>query len=159
MSNILSLQNLLKSFGGLVAVAGVSFEVEESAIVGLIGPNGAGKTTVFNLITGNYRPDSGEVIFSGRKITGLAPHKIVEMGIARTFQNIRLFQEMSVLENVLSGRHCRMHSGLVASMFRFPSQRREEAQAVERSCSSACKRSFAIFRKPACSCSARPWLP
>ena len=132
MSNILSLQNLLKSFGGLVAVAGVSFDVEESAIVGLIGPNGAGKTTVFNLITGNYRPDSGEVIFSGRKITGLVPHKIVEMGIARTFQNIRLFQEMSVLENVLSGRHCRMHSGLISSMFRFPSQRREEAQAVER---------------------------
>lgn len=131
MSNVLSLQNLLKSFGGLVAVAGVSFDVEESAIVGLIGPNGAGKTTVFNLITGNYRPDSGDVIFGGRKITGLAPHKIVELGIARTFQNIRLFQNMTVLENVLAGCHCRMRAGLFASMFRPPSQRKEERQAVE----------------------------
>ena len=130
--SILSLQSLLKSFGGLVAVAGVSFDVEESAIVGLIGPNGAGKTTVFNLITGNYRPDSGDIIFNGRKITGLPTHSIVSMGIARTFQNIRLFQDMSVLENVLSGRHCRMRAGLLASMFRFPSQRREEARAVER---------------------------
>ncbi len=130
--SLLSLQNLLKTFGGLVAVAGVSFEVEENDIMGLIGPNGAGKTTVFNLITGNYRPDSGDVIFDRKYITNLPTHAIVAMGIARTFQNIRLFQEMSVLENVLSGCHCRMQAGLLASMFRFPSQRREERRAVER---------------------------
>ncbi len=129
---LLSLQNLLKTFGGLVAVAGVSFEVEEHTIVGLIGPNGAGKTTVFNVITGNYRPDGGEVIFGNRRITGLPTHRIVDLGIARTFQNIRLFQEMSVLENVLAGRHCRMRAGLFGSMFRTPFQRREEKAAVER---------------------------
>ena len=130
--SLLSLQNLLKTFGGLVAVAGVSFEVEENSIVGLIGPNGAGKTTVFNIITGNYRPDSGDVIFDRQYITGLPTHQIVSMGIARTFQNIRLFQDMSVLENVLSGCHCRMQAGLFSSMFRLPSQRREERHAVER---------------------------
>lgn len=129
---LLSLQNLLKTFGGLVAVAGVSFDVEENSITGLIGPNGAGKTTVFNIITGNYRPDAGEVIFAGQRITGHATHEIVSLGIARTFQNIRLFQEMSVLENVLAGCHCRMKAGLFSSMFHTPAQRREEKQAVER---------------------------
>lgn len=130
--SLLSLQSLLKAFGGLVAVAGVSFDVEENSIVGLIGPNGAGKTTVFNIITGNYKPDTGDVIFDRKHITGLSPHAIVGLGIARTFQNIRLFQSMSVLENVLAGCHCRMKAGLVASMFRPPSQRREEKKAVER---------------------------
>ena len=130
--SLLSLRNLLKTFGGLVAVAGVSFDVEENSIVGLIGPNGAGKTTVFNLITGNYRPNSGEVIFDRQNITGLATHNIVSMGIARTFQNIRLFPEMSVLENVLAGLHCRMKAGIFGSMFRTPSQRKEERAAVER---------------------------
>ncbi|MDL2317020.1 ABC transporter ATP-binding protein [Desulfovibrio sp. OttesenSCG-928-A18] len=130
--SLLCLQNLLKTFGGLVAVAGVSFDVEENSIVGLIGPNGAGKTTVFNIITGNYRPDTGEVLFDRQDITGKPPHAIVSLGIARTFQNIRLFQNMSVLENVLAGCHCRMKAGLFASMFRPPSQRREERKAVER---------------------------
>lgn len=129
---LLSLQNLLKTFGGLVSVAGVSFDVEENSITGLIGPNGAGKTTVFNIITGNYRPDAGEVIFAGQQITGRATHEIVSLGIARTFQNIRLFQKMSVLENVLAGCHCRMKAGLFSSMFHTPDQRREERQAVER---------------------------
>jgi branched-chain amino acid transport system ATP-binding protein len=132
MSIILSLQSLMKTFGGLTAVAGVSFDVEESSIVGLIGPNGAGKTTVFNLITGNYRPDSGTTIFARRNITNMPTHKIVQLGIARTFQTIRLFQEMSVLENVLSGCHCRMRAGLFASMFHTPGQRREERLAVQR---------------------------
>ncbi|MDR0338643.1 MAG: ABC transporter ATP-binding protein [Desulfovibrio sp.] len=127
----LSLRNLLKTFGGLVAVANVSFEVEDLSIVGLIGPNGAGKTTVFNMITGNYRPDSGDVIFNRRAITGMPTHEIVSLGIARTFQNIRLFQNMTVLENVLAGCHCRMKAGLFSSMFRFPRQRREERHAVE----------------------------
>ena len=130
--SLLRLQNLSKAFGGLVAVAGVSFAVEENSIVGLIGPNGAGKTTVFNIITGNYKPDSGEVFFDGKDITGRPTHEIVSLGIARTFQNIRLFQDMSVLENVLAGRHCRMASGLFSSIFKPPSQRREEKEAVER---------------------------
>jgi branched-chain amino acid transport system ATP-binding protein len=130
--SLLSLRNLSKTFGGLVAVTGVSFEVEENSIVGLIGPNGAGKTTVFNIITGNYKPDSGEVIFDRKHITGCPTHEIVSLGIARTFQNIRLFQNMSVLENVLAGCHCRMNSGLFASMLRPPGQRREEKRAVER---------------------------
>ena len=130
--SLLKLRNLSKTFGGLVAVTGVSFEVEEDSIVGLIGPNGAGKTTVFNIITGNYKPNSGEVIFDRRDITGRPTHEIVSLGIARTFQNIRLFQDMSVLENVLAGCHCRMQSGLFASIFKPPGQRREEKKAVER---------------------------
>ena len=132
MKTVLSLQNLLKTFGGLVAVRDVSFDVEEGGIIGLIGPNGAGKTTVFNLITGNYRPNSGQVIFDGRNITRTPTHKIVQLGIARTFQTIRLFQEMSVLENALAGCHCRMRSGLFSSMFHTPGQRKEEKRAVER---------------------------
>ncbi len=130
--SLLTINNLTKTFGGLVAVAGVSFEVPEGGIVGLIGPNGAGKTTVFNLITGNYRPDSGEIFFDGRKINSLPTHRIVSLGIARTFQTIRLFQEMSVLENVLAGCHCRMNAGLLASMFHTRAQRREERYAFER---------------------------
>jgi branched-chain amino acid transport system ATP-binding protein len=130
--SLLELRNLFKTFDGLVAVAGISLEVEEDAVVGLIGPNGAGKTTVFNLITGNARPDSGEIFFDRRPLAGLPTHRIVRLGIARTFQNIRLFQGMSVLENVLAGRHCRMRSGLFSSLLRPPSQRREERAAVER---------------------------
>lgn len=130
--SLLALHNLTKTFGGLVAVSDVSFAVEKNSIVGLIGPNGAGKTTTFNIITGNYKPDAGEVVFEDQPITGRPPHEIVKMGIARTFQNIRLFQDMSVLENVLAGRHCRMKAGLLASLFHPPRQRREERAAVER---------------------------
>ena len=121
--SLLILRNLLKTFGGLVAMNSVTFSVDEASIVGLIGPNGAGKTTTFNIISGNYRPDSGEVIFDRKDITGRPTHKIVELGIARTFQNIRLFQDMSVLENVLAGCHCRMRAGLFPSLFRTPAQR------------------------------------
>jgi branched-chain amino acid transport system ATP-binding protein len=106
--------------------------VEQGSIVGLIGPNGAGKTTVFNLITGNYKPDSGTVEFDGEDLTGRPTHRIVVRGIARTFQTIRLFQNMSVLENVLAGCHCRMKSGLLSSLFRTRSQRAEERRALER---------------------------
>jgi branched-chain amino acid transport system ATP-binding protein len=130
--SFLCVRQLSKSFGGLAAVDGASFEVEKNSIVGLIGPNGAGKTTVFNVITGNHRPNEGEVIFDHRDITGRPPHEIVSLGIARTFQNIRLFEDMSVLENVLAGRHCRMRAGLFASMFRPPSQARDEKRAVVR---------------------------
>ncbi|MDR1612555.1 MAG: ABC transporter ATP-binding protein [Planctomycetota bacterium] len=129
---ILSLKTLVKSFGGLVAVAGVSFDVERGDIVGLIGPNGAGKTTVFNLITGAQRPDGGDIFFAGHRIDRLKPHRIVKLGLARTFQTIRLFPRMSVLENVLSGCHCRMTSGIVSSLLRLPHQRREEKVALTR---------------------------
>lgn len=131
--DILSLKMLRKHFGGLVAVDDVSFEVPEGAIVGLIGPNGAGKTTVFNLITGNYKPDGGTVYFNGENVTGFATHRIVKLGVARTFQNIRLFPEMSALENVLAGCHSGMKAGVLASMFHTPAQRREENEALERS--------------------------
>lgn len=123
---------MTKIFGGLVAVNDLSFEVDKGNIVGLIGPNGAGKTTVFNCITGNYAPEEGTIEFEGRNITGLKPNRIVELGIARTFQSIRLFGRLSVLENVLAGRHCRMKAGLFACMFHTPFQRREERQAIDR---------------------------
>ncbi|BFR49406.1 ABC transporter ATP-binding protein [Nitratidesulfovibrio sp. HK-II] len=130
--SLLALRNLTKTFGGLVAVNSVSFDVAEGSIVGLIGPNGAGKTTVFNLITGNYKPDSGDIFFDGRTIKGLPTHSIVQMGIARTFQTIRLFQNMSVIENVLAGCHCRMQSGMLAAMLRTPAQKAEERHALTR---------------------------
>lgn len=131
--SLLELQNVTKTFGGLVAVSSASFTLTEGSVVGLIGPNGAGKTTAFNLITGNYKPDAGDILFEGKSIAGLSPNKIVDLGIARTFQTIRLFQKMSVLDNVLAGRHCRMKSGLFTSMFHTPTQRREEKAALERS--------------------------
>jgi branched-chain amino acid transport system ATP-binding protein len=127
---LLSIDNLSKSFGGLMAVNEVTFDVEAGSIVGLIGPNGAGKTTVFNLITGNYQPNTGSVLFDGQNLVGLPTHTIVERGIARTFQTIRLFQNMSVLENVLAGGHCRMRSGAVAAMLRTPTQRNEEKESL-----------------------------
>jgi branched-chain amino acid transport system ATP-binding protein len=131
--SLLGLENITKSFGGLMAVNEVSFDVEEGTIVGLIGPNGAGKTTVFNLITGNHRSDMGTVRFDGRDITNWLTHRIIKLGIARTFQTIRLFQNLSVLENVLAGCHCRTKSGSVAAMLRTPGERREEKAALARS--------------------------
>ena len=127
---LLSLDHITKRFGGLTAVNRVSFAVDEGQVVGLIGPNGAGKTTVFNLITGNYRPDEGIVLFQEQAIGGLSPHRIVKLGIARTFQTIRLFQNMSVVENVLAGCHCRMRTGMFGSLFHTPGQRREEQDAL-----------------------------
>ena len=132
MTPLLSLTGLTKSFGGLMAVNEVSFDVGEGAVVGLIGPNGAGKTTVFNLITGNHRADRGTILFEGKDITNWKTHRIVRLGIARTFQTIRLFQNLSVLENVLAGCHCRMRSGPAAAMLRLPGERREEKAALER---------------------------
>ena len=130
--NLLSLHHLTKSFGGLVAVHGVSFTVKEGTIMGLIGPNGAGKTTVFNLITGNYRPDAGDIVFAGHNLVKMPTHEIVRVGVARTFQTIRLFQDMSVLENVLAGCHCRIRGGLVSAMLRTPGHFREEKIALRR---------------------------
>jgi branched-chain amino acid transport system ATP-binding protein len=131
MATILSLHNVYKTFGGLMAVQDVGFEVARDTVVGLIGPNGAGKTTVFNLITGSIKPDSGKIIFLKKSITGLRPSRIVQKGVARTFQTIRLFGKLTVLENVLSGCHTRMEAGLVASILRLPSQRREERKFLD----------------------------
>ena len=132
MKNLLQVEGITKIFGGLVAVNELDFSVERGSVVGLIGPNGAGKTTVFNCITGNYTPESGNIIFQGQSIKGKKPHTIVELGIARTFQTIRLFGNLSALENVMAGRHCRLHAGLLSSILHLPSQRREEQLAVRR---------------------------
>ena len=135
MSALLELRDVTKTFGGLTAVNDVSFDVAEGSVVGLIGPNGAGKTTTFNVITGNHRADRGTIRFQDRSLVGMPTHRIVSLGIARTFQNIRLFQQLSALENVLAGRHCRTRAGLFAAMARPPGQAREEREAVARACS------------------------
>jgi ABC-type branched-subunit amino acid transport system ATPase component len=127
---VLETHEITKRFGGLTAVCSFSFQVKKGDISSLIGPNGAGKTTVFNVITGIYRPESGQVIFNGNNIEGLKPHQIVARGIARTFQNIRLFPNMTCLENIMAGQHCRARSGLWSSIFRTKSQRNEEKQII-----------------------------
>jgi branched-chain amino acid transport system ATP-binding protein len=132
VSALLELRGVTKSFGGLTAVSDVSFDVPAGAVMGLIGPNGAGKTTIFNLITGNYRVDRGAIGFDRRSLLGLRTNRIVRLGIARTFQNIRLFQQLTALENVLAGRHCRTGSGLLGAMLQPPGFRREERSAVAR---------------------------
>ncbi|MDQ6780449.1 MAG: ABC transporter ATP-binding protein [Candidatus Eremiobacteraeota bacterium] len=124
---LLSLQDLTKTFGGLLAVKNLSLDVAPGRILSLIGPNGAGKSTVFNLITGIYRPSAGEIIFEGRRITGLGPDAVAAAGIMRTFQNIRLFAFMTVLENVMVGQHARMHAALWDGALRTPRARREDA--------------------------------
>ena len=129
---VLETAGLTKSFGGLAAVDSLDMRVHRGEIASLIGPNGAGKTTVFNVVTGIYRPERGSVFFEGKEITGRPPHRIVEKGIARTFQNLRLFSNMSCLENVMAGRHCRTFSGVAASLFRTKSQRNEEREIRER---------------------------
>jgi branched-chain amino acid transport system ATP-binding protein len=127
---ILSAQNITKVFGGLVAVEDVTFEVPEKGIVSIIGPNGAGKTTFFNMLTGLYKPTYGRIRFAGRNVTGRRPDLIMKDGMARTFQNIRLFGTMSALENVMVSQNARMRAGLFGSIFRLPRVKREE-RAVE----------------------------
>ncbi|MDR3346322.1 MAG: ABC transporter ATP-binding protein [Campylobacteraceae bacterium] len=117
---MLEIKNITKRFGGVSAITDTSFSVNKGEIYGLIGPNGAGKTTMFNIITGNYKPTEGIVEFDGRKISGLKPYEIVRLGIARTFQNIRLFKSMSVLENVLIGFDYHAKYTFFESMFRLP---------------------------------------
>jgi branched-chain amino acid transport system ATP-binding protein len=129
---LLDARALRKEFGGLVACQDVDFKVPRGSITSLIGPNGAGKTTLFNMLTGAYKPTSGEIIFDGREIAGLPQHQITHLGIGRTFQNIRLFGTMTALENTLVGMHCRMRSGVFRSIARSPLQRREEKSARER---------------------------
>jgi branched-chain amino acid transport system ATP-binding protein len=132
MADLLVAEGVRKQFGGLVAVGGVDFVVPDSAIVSLIGPNGAGKTTFFNMLTGVYKPTDGTIVFDGKDITGKPPHAITERGIGRTFQNIRLFQNMSALENVLVGMHSRLKGGLFRSVLRTPALKREERAAADR---------------------------
>jgi branched-chain amino acid transport system ATP-binding protein len=121
-----------KRFGGLAALADVSIAVRRGEIFGLIGPNGAGKTTLFNVLTGLYRPDEGEFRFGGARLTGLKPHEVAANGIARTFQNIRLFANMTALENVMVGRHVRTHAGVIGAIVRDAATRSEEAAIAER---------------------------
>ena len=130
--NVLEARSVRKEFGGLVAVNDIDFVIPTGSIVSLIGPNGAGKTTFFNLLTGVYKPTSGDVFFDGRRVTGLPPHAITNLGMARTFQNIRLFQNMTALENVLVAMHSRIKGGVVRTILRTPALRREEEEAHER---------------------------
>ncbi|MBW1721927.1 MAG: ABC transporter ATP-binding protein [Deltaproteobacteria bacterium] len=127
----LVLQNVTKSFGGLKAVDDLEMTLHPGEILGLIGPNGAGKTTVFNIITGVYTPNTGTVRYGETSLNNLLPHQIVEAGIARTFQNVRLFKAMTALENVLAGLHCRTRIGILGAIFRTPSQRKEERESRE----------------------------
>jgi branched-chain amino acid transport system ATP-binding protein len=122
-------EKIRKEFGGLVAVDDVDFTIPEGSIVSLIGPNGAGKTTFFNMLTGVYKPTSGRFLLRDENITGKPPHAITERGVGRTFQNIRLFQTMTALENVLVGMHTQLKGGIVPSILKTPRIRREEKQA------------------------------
>lgn len=128
----LEIKNITVHFGGLTALSDLSFSLESGEIVGLIGPNGAGKTTVFNVLTGVYRASEGDVIFNSQSILGKRPHEIFSTGIARTFQNIRLFSNMTALENAMVARHCRSKKGVVGAILRTRSQKREEKEIRER---------------------------
>lgn len=132
MSNALEAQNITVQFGGLVAVNDVSFRVPEGGIVSLIGPNGAGKTTFFNVLTGLYRPTHGEVFLGGEPITRKAPHLIAKAGLARTFQNIRLFGLMTAEENVMVAMHSHLKAGILTTLIKTPGQRREEREAHDK---------------------------
>ena len=132
MADILEVSHLTKRFGGLAAVNDVSFSVPEGGIVGLIGPNGAGKTTIFNLVTGIYSRTEGDVVFKGKSIAGLSPFRIADLGITRTFQNIRLFKNLTVFENVLTACHLSAGYNIFESVFRLPRFRREEKQLVRK---------------------------
>ncbi|MGH3645769.1 MAG: ABC transporter ATP-binding protein [Micromonosporaceae bacterium] len=129
---LLDVRGLTKDFGGVRAVNELDLDIEAGQIVSVIGPNGAGKTTLFNLITGLAPIDAGQVALDGHSIVGLRPNQILELGIARTFQNVRLFPEMTVLENVMVARHCRTRSGMLKAILRPPSFRREEAETRRR---------------------------
>lgn len=126
---LLEMQNVVKRFGGLTAVSNMSFQVEKGEIFGVIGPNGAGKTTIFNLITGVYPVSEGNILFDGQSISGKKPYQIINGGIARTFQNIRLFTGMTVLENILVGQHDHLKSGFFASILHTGAQKKEEKEA------------------------------
>ncbi|NYE96437.1 branched-chain amino acid transport system ATP-binding protein [Psychromicrobium silvestre] len=130
--NLIEVQNLTVKFGGLTALDNVSFNIKRGEILGLIGPNGAGKTTCFNAMTGVYKPTSGKVLLEGHSIGGKRRHKITQIGLARTFQNIRLFREMTALENVVVGLDARHKTSVVGALLRLPRHIREEKSAIER---------------------------
>jgi branched-chain amino acid transport system ATP-binding protein len=132
MTILLEARGVTKRFGGLLALQGIDFAIEEQSIGAIIGPNGAGKTTFFNIIAGLYRPTSGSITLHGQEIGGLPPHRIARLGIARTFQNLRLFAAMSAIDNVLVGMHTRLSATAVGAVLRTPGQRAEEQRAHER---------------------------
>jgi branched-chain amino acid transport system ATP-binding protein len=132
MTTLLQAKGISKRFGGVHALDGISFSIAQGQIYGLIGPNGAGKTTLFNLLTGIYAPDKGVFLFNERSLTGLRPDQVAMAGIARTFQNIRLFANLSALENVMIGRHCRTHAGVAGAILRRPATLREERDIEHR---------------------------
>jgi len=123
---LLEVRGVSKHFGGLFALNELSVHVEAGEIVSIIGPNGAGKSTVFNVITGLYKPDAGDVLLNGESIVARTPNQIARLGVARTFQNVHLFPNMTVLENAMVGQHCRTKAGVIGAVFRTPGQRREE---------------------------------
>jgi ABC-type branched-subunit amino acid transport system ATPase component len=129
---LLEINGLSKDFGGLRAINGLDIHVDEGEIVSVIGPNGAGKTTFFNLITGMETPDEGNILFGDLNVVGLRPNQILQLGMARTFQNVRLFPAMTVLENVMVGQHCRTRAGVIGAIFKTPGQRAEEAMIEEK---------------------------
>lgn len=129
---LLEINGLSKDFGGLRAINGLDIHVDEGEIVSVIGPNGAGKTTFFNLITGMETPDEGNILFGDLNVVGLRPNQILQLGMARTFQNVRLFPAMTVLENVMVGQHCRTNAGVLGAVFKTPGQRAEEAMIEEK---------------------------
>ena len=131
MTTILEAKKITKRFGGLTALSDVSFAIEQGQIFGLIGPNGAGKTTMFNVLTGLYQHDEGVVSFNGQPLTGITPDRIAKLGVARTFQNIRLFNNLSAIENVMIGRHVRTSAGVWGAITRNQTTRAEEA-AIEK---------------------------
>lgn len=130
--DIIRVQGISKHFGGIRALHEVSLSVHKGEILGLIGPNGAGKTTLFNILTGLYTPSSGQLWFNNQTMLGMKPHQVLQLGIARTFQNIRLFADMSVLENVMVGRHARTHAGVIGAILRNRGTRMEEAAIRQR---------------------------
>jgi branched-chain amino acid transport system ATP-binding protein len=132
MADLLAAQKLRKEFGGLLAVSDIDFVIPDRSIVSLIGPNGAGKTTFFNMLTGVYKPTSGNIVFDGTDVTGKPPHAITVLGVGRTFQNVRLFEQMSSVENVLVGMHSRLSGGIVRSILRTPGLKKEEQAARDR---------------------------
>jgi len=132
MANVLEAQNISVQFGGLLAVNNVTFNIPNKSIVSLIGPNGAGKTTFFNVLTGLYKPSAGKIVYGDKEITDLPPHKIAEIGIARTFQNIRLFGLMTAQENLLVAMHSHLKAGITSTILRTPKQRKEEREVKKR---------------------------
>src|SRR2546422_9970274 len=129
--NLLEVRGVSKHFGGLYALNGLDFVVERGEILSIIGPNGAGKSTVFNVITGLYAPDAGDVVFGGQSLVGLPPNQITKLGIARTFQTVHLFPNMTVLENAMVGQHCRSTTTVLGAVLRTPAMRREERSIRE----------------------------